>query len=85
MSERLISLEHLGVILKEEFIVPFGILAYRLCKDTGISNMEISEIVQDKRGVILRARIRLAEYFGVSEGYFSHIQLLSNNLKKYPS
>ncbi len=75
MADTLIPLEHPGVILKEEFMDPFGITAYRLAKDTGISNMAISEIVRGKRGISPRVALRLSKYFGVSEGYFSRLQL----------
>ncbi len=75
MSKKLIPLEHPGIILKEEFMLPFGLTAYRLSKDTGISNMAISEIVRGKRNITPRVAIRLSKYFGVSEGYFSRLQL----------
>ncbi len=75
MSEKLIPLEHPGIILKEEFMQPFGLSAYRLAKDTGISNMAISEIVRGKRNITPRVGIRLSKYFGMSEGYFSRLQL----------
>ena len=75
MSHKLIPLEHPGIVLKEDFMVPLGITAYRLSKDTGISNMAISEIVRGKRGITPRVAIRLSKYFGVSEGYFSRLQL----------
>ncbi len=75
MSNKRIPIEHPGVFLKEEFMEPLGISAYRLAKDTGISNMTISEIVRGKRGISPRVGIRLAKYFGVSEGYFSRLQL----------
>ncbi len=75
MSDKLIPLEHPGSILKEEFMVPLGITAYRLSKDTGISNMAISEIVRGKRSISPRVAIRLSKYFGLSEDYFSRLQL----------
>ena len=75
MAEKLIPLEHPGIILKEEFMKPFGLSAYRLAKDTGISNMAISEIVRGKRNITPRVGIRLSKYFGISEGYFSRLQL----------
>jgi len=75
MAEKLIPLVHPGIILKEEFLKPFGLTAYRLAKDTGISNMVISEIVRGKRNITPGGGIRLSKYFGVSEGYFSRLQL----------
>ena len=75
MPDKLIPLEHPGIVLKEEFMIPYGITAYRLAKDTGISNMAISEIVRGKRSITPRVALRLSKYFGVSEGYFSRLQL----------
>ncbi len=75
MTEKLIPLEHPGIILKEEFMEPLGVSAYRISKDTGISNMTISEIIRGKRNITPRVGIRLSKYFGLSEGYFSRLQL----------
>ena len=75
MAEKLIPIAHPGVFLKEEFMEPLGVSAYRLSKDTDISNMTISEIVRGKRSITPRVGIRLSKYFGVSEGYFSRLQL----------
>ncbi|MEA3467653.1 MAG: HigA family addiction module antitoxin, partial [Thermodesulfobacteriota bacterium] len=70
-----IPLEHPGIFLKEEFMEPLEVSAYRISKDTNISNMAISEIVRGKRSITPRVGIRLSKYFGVSEGYFSRLQL----------
>ena len=37
MAERLIPLEHPGIFLKEEFMKPLEVSAYRVAKDTNIS------------------------------------------------
>jgi len=75
MAKKLIPLEHPGIILKEEFMEPLEVTAYRISKDTNVSNMAISEIVRGKRSITPRVGIRLSKYFGVSEGYFSRLQL----------
>ena len=75
MAKKLIPLEHPGIFLKEEFLEPLDISAYKVSKDTNISNMAISEIVRGKRSITPRVGIRLSKYFGVSEGYFSRLQL----------
>lgn len=75
MAAKLIPLEHPGFFLKEEFMDPLEVSAYRVSKDTNISNMTISEIVRGKRSITPRVGIRLSKYFGVSEGYFSRLQL----------
>ena len=75
MPDTLIPLEHPGVILKEEFMEPLEVSAYKVAKDTNISSMAISEILRGKRNITPRVGIRLSKYFGVSEGYFSRLQL----------
>jgi len=74
-NENLIPLEHPGTFLKEEFMAPLGVTAYRLAKETGISNMAISEILRGKRGISPKVGLRLAKFFDVSEGYFIRLQL----------
>lgn len=37
---------HPGEILQEEFLLPLGIIAYRLSKEIGIPQTRISEIVK---------------------------------------
>ncbi len=75
MATQLIPLKHPGVYLKEEFLEPLGLSAYRVAKDTSISNMALSEILRGLRSITPRVGIRLSRYFGVSEGYFSRLQL----------
>ncbi len=75
MTQNLIPLEHPGVFIKEEFMEPLNLSAYRISKDTGISSMALSEILRGIRSITPRVGIRLSKYFGVSEGYFSRLQL----------
>ena len=75
MNKNLIPLEHPGIILKEEFMEPLGLSAYKISKDTNISSMALSEILRGKRGISPKVGIRLSRYFGLSEGYFSRLQL----------
>lgn len=73
MSERLSNV-HPGEILLEEFMKPMGITQYRLAKDTGISQMRVSEIVRKKRGVSADTALRLARYFGTSDRFWMGLQ-----------
>jgi len=75
MIKKLIPLEHPGIFLKEEFMDPLGLSAYKVAKETGVSSMAISEILRGIRSITPRVGIRLSKYFGVSEGYFSRLQL----------
>lgn len=55
---------HPGEILKEEFLVPFQISAYRLSKDLGIPQTRVSEILKGNRRITADTALRLSRYFG---------------------
>lgn len=61
-------------ILKEEFMQPLGISAYRLANDIGVPVSRIQDILHDRRKVTADTSIRLGRYFGVSEKYFLNLQ-----------
>jgi addiction module HigA family antidote len=63
-----------GEILEEEFLKGFGITAYRLAKDTGISATRISEIVRGKRKITVETALKLSKYFGNSAEFWIGIQ-----------
>jgi addiction module HigA family antidote len=73
-KDELIPLEHPGIFLEDEFLKPLNISAYRLAKDIGMTPMRISEILRSKRGISANTGLRLAKYFGMSEGYFIRLQ-----------
>ncbi len=73
-KKELIPFEHPGVFLEEEFLKPSNITAYRLAKDIGVTPMRISEILRGKRRISANTGLRLAKYFGMSEGYFIRLQ-----------
>jgi addiction module HigA family antidote len=61
-------------ILKEEFMEPLGISAYRLANDIGVPVSRIQDILHGRRKVTADTSIRLGRYFGVSERYFLNLQ-----------
>ena len=61
-------------ILKEEFMVPLGISAYRLANDIDVPVSRIQDILHDRRKITADTSIRLGRYFGVSENYFLNLQ-----------
>jgi addiction module HigA family antidote len=69
-----IELPSVGEILREEFMEPLGISAYRLAKDIGVSVSRIQDILNGTRKVTVDTSLRLAKYFGVSDRYFLNIQ-----------
>jgi antitoxin HigA-1 len=65
---------HPGEVLKEEFLEPLGITAYRLSKDTFIPQTRISEILKGRRRVTADTALRFAKYFGTSAKFWLGLQ-----------
>ena len=73
------SMEHLpnihpGEILREEFLVPLGITAYRLAKDIHVSGTRIADILAERRGISAETALRLSRYFGNSAQFWLNLQ-----------
>jgi addiction module HigA family antidote len=71
--ERLANI-HPGEILKEEFLDPMKISAYRLAKDAGIPQTRLSDIIHGRRRVTADTALRLGKYFGVSPRFWLGLQ-----------
>lgn len=69
-----IELPTVGEILKEEFMEPYGISAYRLAKDIFVPVSRIQAIISGTRKITVDTSIRLGKYFGLSYDYFINIQ-----------
>jgi addiction module HigA family antidote len=65
---------HPGEILAEEFMKPMGITQNALARVIGVPPRRINEIVHGRRAVTADTDLRLARYFGVSEGMFLGLQ-----------
>ncbi len=65
---------HPGEILLEEFLKPMGVSQNRIARDIHVPPRRINELVLGKRAVTADADLRLARYFGVSEGFFLGLQ-----------
>ena len=61
-------------ILKEEFMIPFNISAYKLAKDIDVPVSRIQDILHDRRKITPETSIRLGRYFGLSDRYFLNLQ-----------
>lgn len=79
-----IELPTVGEILSEEFLIPFGLSAYRVANDINVPVSRIQDILHDRRKITPDTSLRLAKYFGVSDRYFLDIQaeIDVRNLKK---
>jgi addiction module HigA family antidote len=63
-----------GEILAEEFLVPMGLSQNALARAIHVSPRRINEIVLGKRAVTADTDLRLARYFGLSEGFWLGLQ-----------
>lgn len=63
-----------GEILKEEFLNPMEITAYRLAKETRMPQSRISDIITGKRGITADTAMRFAQYFGTTPQFWLNIQ-----------
>ena len=61
-------------ILKEEFMDPMNISAYKLANDIHVPVSRVQDILHDRRKITVDTSIRLGIYFGVSERYFLNMQ-----------
>jgi addiction module HigA family antidote len=59
----------------EEFLKPLGITQYRLAKEIGVSQRRIGEIVAGSRAITVDTGLRLSRFFGMSEGFWTGLQL----------
>ena len=81
-------------ILREEFMEPLGISAYRLAQAINVPLSRVQDILHDRRIITADTSLRLAKFFGVSDRYFLDLQndidirnlkiQLANEISKIP-
>lgn len=82
-------------ILREEFMEPLGISAYRLAQAINVPLSRVQDILHDRRKITADTSLRLAKFFGVSDRYFLDLQndidirnlkiQLANEISKIPA
>jgi addiction module HigA family antidote len=65
---------HPGTILKEEFLDPMGVSAYRLAKDINVPVNRVAAIVGGKRATTADTALRFARYFGTDAQSWINLQ-----------
>lgn len=65
---------HPGEVLREEFLIPMQISAYRLAKELEIPQTRISMILKGKRRLTADTALRLSAYFGNSALFWMGLQ-----------
>ena len=64
----------MGEILKEEFMEPMNISAYKLAQNIHVPVSRIQAILNSGRRITPDTSLRLAKFFGVSDRYFLDMQ-----------
>jgi len=65
---------HPGEVLNEEFLLPLGISAYRLAKETFIPQTRVGEILKGNRRITADTALRLSKFFGNSPRFWLGLQ-----------
>lgn len=73
-DDELLPNPHPGEILLEEFLRPMLLSQNALARALHVPPRRVNEIVLGKRMVTADTDLRLARYFGVSEGFFLGLQ-----------
>jgi antitoxin HigA-1 len=66
---------HPGQILLAAFLKPMGLSQNGLARAVHVAPRRINEIVLGKRDITADTDLRLARYFGLSEGFFLALQM----------
>jgi addiction module HigA family antidote len=73
-ADDLLPNPHPGEILLEEFMRPMGLSQNALARAIAVPPRRINELVHGQRAVTADTDLRLARYFGISEGFFLGLQ-----------
>ena len=64
----------MGEILSEEFFIPLSLSAYKVAREINVPTSRIQDILHNRRRITIDTSLRLAKFFGVSDGYFMSLQ-----------
>jgi addiction module HigA family antidote len=65
---------HPGEILREEFLKPMGISAYRLARSLHLSRSRVNDIVLERRAITADTALRLGRFFGTTPQLWTNLQ-----------
>jgi addiction module HigA family antidote len=66
---------HPGEILREEFLVPYGLSANRLAMAVGVPTNRVTAILNGSRGITGETALLLARAFGTTPEFWMNLQL----------
>jgi len=66
--------EHSGNILKDRFLDPFRLTTQSVSRATSIDEVLLNQIIEGNLEIDPDTELKLANYFGLSDDYFSRIK-----------
>jgi antitoxin HigA-1 len=66
---------HAGELLVSEFMEPLGLTETALATSLGIAPVRLRGVISGKARIVADLDLRLARYFGMSEGFFLGLQI----------
>jgi addiction module HigA family antidote len=66
---------HPGEMLLEEFLKPMELTQRELAAGIHVPYQRVNEIINGKRGITPSTALRLAKFFGNTEGFWMNLQL----------
>jgi len=67
---------HPGEVLQEEFLGPMGISAYRLAKETGLSQTRLGQIIRGERNITAETAIKIGRFLNTGPAFWMNLQAL---------
>ena len=74
MNSDIIETPKIGDILKDEFLDPLEVTAYRLAKGINVSTSSILDLIHNKRKISVEMALRLSKYFGNTSKFWLNLQ-----------
>jgi antitoxin HigA-1 len=65
---------HPGEILREEFMIPFGLSKKKMATDLRVPVTRIADIVNEKRGITADTALRFARYFNNTASFWMNLE-----------
>lgn len=72
--QEFIEIPHIGQVLQEEFLEPLALSQNALALAIAVPSNRINAIIRGQRSITADTDLRLTKYFGLSKGYFLHLQ-----------
>jgi addiction module HigA family antidote len=70
-----VEVPNIGEVLMREFLGPMDISQNGLAEALGIPQNRLSDIINGRRGISADTDLRLCRYFGLTDGYFTGMQM----------